>query len=838
MQGAQTLLISGFFILVHFLSFAQDRVVLEDAEITEDRIKGARQYSGLVSRPVDVLHMELDLELDWTRHAILGTADLYMKPFFNPVDSVFLDAQGFKLNEVAQVLGGQHEPIEYNYDGKQLRLSLKRTFTKDEVIHLHIDYVALPDSLNAKGGKAIRDAKGFYFIDETPEYGKQFWTQGEPESNSAWFPTIDKPNEKFTHKIGITVDSTWKTCSNGALEFRTQNGDGTRTDYWVMDMPHSAYLVMLGGGDMDTIGSQWNGKPTRYFVDPAWKDQAAEIFKVTHDQMTFFSDKLGVPYPWQKYDQFVAREYVSGAMENTTATVHGDFVYRDSRALQDKTAEDLIAHELFHQWFGDYVTCENWSNLPLNESFASFGELAWHEHKYDDDDVAWFLHNERQAYLREFYAGKSVPMIRPEYDEIQDMFDRHTYQRGTCVLYMLKHTVGEEAFYASLNKYLTDNALQSAELADLERAFKKVTGQDLRWFFDQWFREPGHPQLKITNNWDKENGTITMTVEQVQDIYEMPVYRLPVAIDVYSQLGHERHEVEVNKQVQTFTFDMPSKPYLIKFDADNYLLAEIEVEQSDAFWLHQLGNSEKLMDRQNAIKHLINTSNANLRSTIAGIALNDKHYSNILLGLKSASSWDEKAMKKLKGSVEKLLKSDNNKVRATAIEVWSIVYSKDDAKLYRENLNYNSYVVNEAALFALAIHKPDEALQVAKTDAKTGNKWWSPVCMQVLTAVGTSADIQDLANWAKTQDVDTRTNAYFSMLYAIERGGDVGTTCVDILTEVAKNDGDPELRYYASQLMEELAYEFDEQAKSAEKEEAKVLKEMAKYIRENLKSLE
>ena len=837
MHVGKRLFISGFFTVLTFFIHAQDRVVLPDVDVSEDRVKRAQQYSGAADRPIDILHMELEVSFNWNLHAVLGKADVYLKPFFNPVDSVVLDAKGYDLKKVAQVVGGKREDVDYKYDGMKLRIGLPRKYTQDEVVHLYIDYVSYPDSLNLTAGPAIRGAKGLYFIDATEDYEKHIWTQGEPESNSTWFPTVDKPSERFTHQIGITVDTAWKTLSNGALEFRTDNEDGTRTDYWKMDQSHAPYLVMLAAGNFDTIGTSWNGKPVRYFVDPAWKEQASEIFKYTPDMLTFFSETLGVPFPWKKYDQIAVREYVSGAMENTTATVHGDKLYRDERALADATAEDVIAHELFHQWFGDLVTCKDWGQIPLNESFASFGELLWHKHAYGADDASWFLHNEFQAYLGEFNNGKSVPMIRTEYDEIQDMFDRHSYQRGTCVLNMLQHTVGDEAFFASLKKYLTDNAYHSVEIDDLRKAFEQVTGQDLRWFFDQWFLKAGHPKLAISNNWDKENNTISITIKQTQDILKMPVYKLPAAIEVYTQLGKKRYDVVLDRQEQSFTFDVASQPYLIKFDADNYLMAEIEVQQTDAFWLHQLGNSTQMMDRYHAVEHLIGTKNANLRSTIAGIAMDDQFFAVQLLGLSSASKWDESGKKKLKDTVRKLLKSENPKVRAEAINIWSTIYKEKDAKLYEKNLEFVSYQVNEAALKALAISNPKRAVEAANQGLKQNSRWWVNPCATVIANYGAPADLDELMTWTKKQNPDTRLSVYIQMVNAMVRGGDSGKKCADLLTEAAQTDEDDQLRYYAQKLMEEKVYQMEEEAKGAEKEQAAVLKEMVKYTQSKLKNI-
>ena len=199
----------------------------------------------------------------------------------------------------------------------------------------------------------------------------QIWTQGETESNSAWFPTIDKTNQKTTQELTLTVDNKYVTLSNGKLVSQKKNTDGTRTDYWKMDLPHAPYLFFAGVGNYAVIKDTWKGKEVSYYVEPEYASVARKIFGLTPEMMTFFSKVTGVEFPWAKYAQITGRDYISGAMENTTATLHSDIAQRDARELVDGNGwESVIAHELFHQWFGDYVTTESWSNLTVNESWS------------------------------------------------------------------------------------------------------------------------------------------------------------------------------------------------------------------------------------------------------------------------------------------------------------------------------------------------------------------------------------------------------------------------------------------------------------------------------------
>jgi len=822
MHYATKILLSCF-LLFNLNALGQKKIELPEVEITEDRILGAPTYNGSAKRLVDVIHTELELRLDWEKHAIYGQADVYLKAYNKPLDTVVLDAQGFKIIEVSRVVHGIHRPLGYRYDGTHLHIAQKAW--RDTVLQIFIDYVALPDSLEAKGGAAIRDAKGFYFIDETPEFGRHFWTQGEPESNSAWFPTIDKPNERITTRIGITVDEKWQTLSNGRIEFQTLNGDGTRTDYWLMEQPHAPYLVMLAGGDFDTIGANWQGIPVRYFVEPDWQYAAERIFGNTLEMLTFFSDKLGVKFPWPKYDQIVVRNYVSGAMENTTASVFGEFMYTDERAYADNSYEDVVSHELFHQWFGDLVTCESWAQLPLNESFATYGEVIWKEHKYGQDEADFHSQNDLDSYLNEYTRGKSEKMIRFEHKLPLEMFDSHSYAKGGRILHMLRDLVGDEDFFSALQQYLTTNAYSAVEISDLRKSFEVVTGQDLTWFFDQWFKQPGHPKLTVTHAYNKEAGLAIIKIEQTQDPTRYPIYRLPTLVDVYTKSGTQRYEIEINKQIQEFSFEVDAQPLFLHFDPNNTLLADINLKQTDQYWMAMLGNSKKAIGRYKAASHLIDVANANLLATIAGITLRDSYWELRVLGLESAEKWDENGKRKLKQSVELLLKDTKPEVRAAALRAWSNVYQSKDEKLFEENLNFISYQVNEAALEGLMAANTSKGMQKA-IEGMTQKNDWGLACMMLVTEHGTSADVNKTADYAN-QHGFTKVYWYMALYERILTADDAATTAIDILVNEAKKETNPETKMYAAYFLTKAAEALQDGSTGGN---AKRKKELSAYI--------
>ncbi|MGZ3921755.1 MAG: M1 family metallopeptidase, partial [Bacteroidia bacterium] len=463
-----------------------------------------KMYRGANKRSTDIIHTTLRVSFDWQHSRLNGEADIIARPFYNPNSGIFLNARGMDILsvEVFEFPGkgiSYTEPggevklnSTYKYSNDSIKIDLGRVFNSNEKFRVKIKYIAKPGELKNGGSQAINDDKGLYFINPKGTDKKkmtQVWTQGETQSNSVWFPTIDSPNEKMTNDIYITVDDKYTTLSNGLLNESKKNDDGTRTDHWVMDLPHSPYLVMMGVGEFKKVtDASWNGKEISYYVEKEFEPYAKDIFGNTKEMIEFYSKVLGTPFPWQKYSQIVVRDFVSGAMENTTATLHADFmVYQTAREMLDgKKGEDVISHELFHQWFGDYVTAESWSNLPLNESFATYAEYLWQEYKYGRDAADALSAESRMSYFNT-PQNREVDMIRYNYNDKEEMFDQFSYNKGGQILHMLRKYTGDEAFFSSLKLYLERNKFKNAEIHDLRLAFEEITGEDLNWFFNEWF---------------------------------------------------------------------------------------------------------------------------------------------------------------------------------------------------------------------------------------------------------------------------------------------------------------------------------------------------------------
>jgi aminopeptidase N len=404
-------------------------------------------------------------------------------------------------------------------------------------------------------------------------------------------------------------------------------------------------------------------------------------------------------------------------MENTSATIHGEFVQQTAREMIDRNNEDIVSHELFHHWFGDLATCESWSNLPLNESFATYGEYLWNEYKYGRDVADIGLESDLKSYLDESKM-KQEHLIRFYYENREDMFDRHSYAKGGTILHMLRKYLGDDAFFAGLKLYLTNNSFKSAEVHDLRLAFEEVTGEDLNWFFNQWFLNQGHPKLSINYNWDAATMSQQITVEQLQDLTTTPLYKLPVNVDFYFAGTKNTEQIIITEKKQTFSFRFPSKPLVVNFDSEKMLTCSKTDEHTEEEWIALFNNAPLYLDKKESLEHLNTlTYNENI-ATVFRKAINDKNrkirafaLSNInpLLASADSISVGEDLLKIANDT------KINSAVRVIAISKLSTLSLNGKVNtMLNELYNDSSYNVISACIEGIAKNDMKEALKKVK----------------------------------------------------------------------------------------------------------------------------
>jgi aminopeptidase N len=667
----------------------------------------ATTYRAEREKVNDLVHTELKVSFDFANRHLLGEAWITLEPHFYNVNKVELDAKAMLIHKVSK----DGKDLAHEYDGNVLNIDLANTYGKGEQYTIYIKYTARPEEVTQEGSAAITSAKGLYFIDPDdtdPDKPTQIWTQGETEASSCWFPTIDSPNQKTSQEIYMTVPNRFVTLSNGLLKEQKENGDGTRTDYWKFDQKHAPYLFFMGVGEYSVIKDKWRDLDVDYYVEEEYEPYARGIFGLTPEMMDFFSEYTGVDYVWPKYAQLVGRDYVSGAMENTTAVIHAETAYQTSGELMDENIwESIIAHELFHHWFGDLVTTESWSNLTVNESFANYSEYLWLEHKYGRERADAHRHEEVAGYITPDNELKDL--VRFHYNSREDMFDAVSYNKGGTILHMLRSYLGDEAFREGIKLYLNDNKYGTAEAHQLRLAMEEVSGKDLNWFFNQWYFNNGHPKIEVKYTYSEEAKIVTVDIRQTQ----AEGFEFPLAIDVYEGEKSKRYQVWVDKKEAQFSFKYEQRPNLVNVDAERTLLAEWTDEKTTENLVHLYKHGKKYEDRREAIEGLVTAQDDPEAFEVMIAALEDPYFGLRILAIENIDLTQEKGKKALK-LIENLAANDEKTlVKAQAIKKLFDFNGDAYVSLYKEALSSKSSAIRAKALHALYWTEEEAALAFA-----------------------------------------------------------------------------------------------------------------------------
>ncbi len=666
-------------------------------------------YRGERTRDFNLVHTKLKVDFNFENSTMNGEAWVTLKPHFFATNELTLDAKAMIINKIEL----NNQPLSFTYKNKtELQIKLPREYKRNEEFTVYIDYVAQPEKVYQKGSTAITSAKGLYFINPTGKVANkptQIWTQGETEASSCWFPTIDAPNQKTSQEIYITVPKKYVTLSNGKLVSQTNKGKN-RTDYWKLDQKHAPYLFFMGIGEYEIIKDSYKDIPVHYYVEKEFAPYAKDIFGNTPEMIGFFAQKLGVEYPWNKYHQIVGRDYVSGAMENTTAVIHGESIYQTPGQLIDQNIkENTIAHEIFHHWFGNLVTTESWSNLTLNESFANYGEYLWREYKYGATDAQMHLFEEGQAYMNGQNETKSL--VRFDYADKEDMFDLVSYNKGGRILHMLRNYLGDEAFFEGLKIYLQTYKYQTAEVHQLRLIFEDLVGKDLNWFFNQWYYGSGHPEIDISYDYNTIRKTVSVNLYQLQN----KPFQFPFTIDIYEGNKRTRHTVFVEGRDASFTFPYTEQPSYIQVNADGALLCKLNENKIQSDYIFQLQNAEQFEHRREALLELVKKQDDRKAFNAVVSALDDKAYKIRILALENIDLINKFAKKDAIDKIKQLAANDKRTlVRAAAIGTLGKLVDPELKATFTKALESKSYSVLGRALVSLYYIDKPTALKKSK----------------------------------------------------------------------------------------------------------------------------
>ncbi|CAN5458490.1 M1 family aminopeptidase [soil metagenome] len=700
----------------------------------DNKVKKLPPAHYIRSRDYDMRHIALDLKFDWDKEQAFGTATITLAPLVPDFQKVNLDAGLMVFNSIK--LGGKN--LTYNYDEKATLLSvnLDRIYKIGEPLTLVVDYRTkgeiVPNTLGFGGGGGLKFVKPDA---NDPNGRRQIWSQGESDYNRFWFPSYDSPNDFATTEMTATVEKPMFVVSNGKLIERKDNGNGTETFHWKMDVPHANYLTSIVVGEYAEVKGEYAGIPISTYVFPNELKEGQVSTKNLPAMVKFFSEKTGVKYPYSKYAQTTATGF-SGGMENISATTMTPNMIHDERELLDFDSESLQSHELAHQWFGDYVTTREWAHIWLNESFATYFEALWMENSRGHD---YFLYNDvrnnQQQYLETWKQGNRRPIVTKYYTNADALFDAYAYPRGGAVLHMLRKHLGDELFFKAINHYLTTNANKPVQTEQLRIAIEEATGQSMDWFFDQWIFKMGHPIFEVTQNYDDASKKLTLNVKQTQKVdptNEYPqVEFFQTFVDIEIDGNVQRVWIEP-KAENVFTFNAAQKPKLVNFDYESTLIKELKFDKPIDELIYQMQKDRDVLGRVWAFNELKDKLNAKEisaaeKSKILAVmnqAVTDEPFwamrrdvINALTNPPSANrnpfiSTETPAMQLAPGTINALMsavKDVNSNVRAAAIRGLGGTKDAKFTDVYIAALDDRSYGVIDSAATALAATKDAKA---------------------------------------------------------------------------------------------------------------------------------
>ncbi|HEY6476717.1 MAG TPA: M1 family aminopeptidase [Polyangia bacterium] len=561
-------------------------------------------------RPFRLDHARLDWEVDLAARRLSGTATLTVAARRAGLTSVSFDAVEL---DVASVTVGRR-PATFSNDGQTLRVTLSETPPENAPVEIAVEY-------------SCRPRRGLYFVGPTaahPDRAPQCWTQGQDDDARCFLPCLDQPIDKFTTEVICTAPAGLFVLSNGDLRERTElPGSGATRWHYALALPQPAYLLTLVVGPFAELHDRApkTGVDVYAYAAPGREADARRSVARTGAMIDHFSEKIGLAYPHARYSQIFVPEFIFGGMENTSATTLTELALLDERAALDHDMDGLVSHELAHQWWGDLLTCREWSEAWLNEGFATYFEYVWREHAKGRDEADHELLADTDGYLAEASGRYQRPVVCRQYDEPIHLFDAHLYEKGGRVLHMLRHELGEGPFWRAIGHYAKKHAKGSVETRDLARAIEDVTGRSVEAMLDRWIARAGHPQLEGRWSWDDDRKVGTLALAQKQPVTsETPLFEFGALVR-FEIDGHPRDErVAVREATHSFEFLLPARPTQVIFDPGDVLLKSIKLDKNGALWRRQLAAAELGVDRLLAARALADLPDpTNIEALVAAL---------------------------------------------------------------------------------------------------------------------------------------------------------------------------------------------------------------------------
>lgn len=683
-------------------------------------------------RHYNIHNLIIDWKMDLKNEHVDATSKLKIESIVPELKRIYLHAMELKIESVTDARGNKLV-FEMMPDDQAMFVDLHTSLTQGASDELTFTYTV------------DHPRSGLFFTNPCPEFPDietSVWTQMQDDYARYTVPIYDNPSHKFPTETIVTVPKGFYAMSNGYLKERKENDDGTETFHWVQDLPIPAYLITVAASEYVEYKEDLDGLEVSYYVHKRWdKETVYRSFRKTPDMIKFFESKLGVKYPWAKYAQVTAADFMIGGMENASATTQTDGTLHDEKAHKDIESDGLVAHELAHMWGGDLVTCRTWSHGWLNEGWGTQMQNEWNRHDKGDEEYLYDQYGKQQSYFNEDKDRYRRPIVKNEWERGSDVFDAHLYPGAAWRYYMLKHLVGEDRWWKILGEWMTRFSFKSAYTHDLESLFTEMTGDDYGWFFQQWLYQAGYPECKIKVSHDSDLGHVQVRIEQTQtsdDGMTPEVFRFPLTVEFVSDNGERnRYTVQVNERVHGFYYPVKDKPKQVIIDPDYATLMDWKIEKPEPMWIEQLLNGMNTIQKIKAAQALGVKTTPKALESLGKALLEDEFWGTQVQIAKVLGSLKSEA------SLKQLLKATsikNTKARTAVASALGQFYKSPQAfeALSKLLKDAESYFVVAAAATAIGMTQHDDAFDTLSKFLKNCPTSWHDVieigCLQGLAA--------------------------------------------------------------------------------------------------------
>ncbi len=563
---------------------------------------------------LEPIHRDINLLIDISNETVSGSVTVTVRARRNDPSKIILDAVDF-LDIAASDPDGKD--LNWGYDGRKLTIHWTEPFDAGEERRVEVSY------------RVVKPVDGLYFSKPDESYPDRTWyaaTDHETERARHWLPCVDLPTVRTKIDFHLRAEERYTILANGLLVDETSHEDGTKTAHWKLEQLCPSYLVCFALGDFikaddGVFNDGEKDIPLAYFSGPEYSTgELMNAFGSTRKMMAWMTKKLDMAFPYPKYYQFSLPK-LGGAMENISLVSWGDWAMMDDTLTEEIGfwIDQVNVHEMGHSYFGDAVVIRDFAHAWLKESWATYIEQCYCEDNLGSDEALFVYYDDSMSYFREADERYMRPIVTRRFRTSWQMYDRHLYPGGACRLRTLRNELGDEVFWAAVQDYLKRYNGKVVETDDFRHVMEEHSGRSLGKFFDQWFRSPGYPDIKVSFDYDSKQKQGTFKVEQKQVDLEKGIPAFALSTDLGWTVDGKEHRIQIKLEgaKHVFIVDMEKEPEQVRFDPEHKVHHKLSFNPGDPMLRLQLTDAKDVIGRMQAANELAKTAKrANIQAIV------------------------------------------------------------------------------------------------------------------------------------------------------------------------------------------------------------------------------